>query len=100
MEPEDAETLRKHYAELADDLDPRAIYGDLIQGGIISSDDKEYIESKEIRRSRAEELIDVLRRKGPKAYGVFKQALLKRGYKHLYQLLEGTENSSSEGKDW
>ena len=87
MDPRDAEIIKKHLVTLTDQLDPSNVYAALIQHGIITFDEKESIQVKPTRRDRALELIEVVLRKGgPDAFWVFKEAL-KRDYPHLHYLL-------------
>ncbi|ELT92258.1 hypothetical protein CAPTEDRAFT_78884, partial [Capitella teleta] len=78
--------LSRNLVKLTNDLNPRDIYDQLIQGGIFTYDDIEMISNMDTRREKALQLIKVLHRKGPKAFDVFRDAL-KSSYPHLYELL-------------
>ncbi|ELT89819.1 hypothetical protein CAPTEDRAFT_78894, partial [Capitella teleta] len=73
--------LRQNLVKLTADLDPKDIYDQLIEGGVFTFEDKERIDLEVTRAEKARELISVLCRKGPRAFGVFRDAL-KPKYPH------------------
>ncbi|ELU16193.1 hypothetical protein CAPTEDRAFT_134296, partial [Capitella teleta] len=75
MESADQEILRKNLVALSTDLNPKDVYDALIAGGVLSFQDTERIGTKGTQRDKARELINVLLRKGPNAFGVFMDAL-------------------------
>ncbi|ELT89813.1 hypothetical protein CAPTEDRAFT_78897, partial [Capitella teleta] len=73
--------LRQNLVKLTADLEPIDIYDQLIKGGVFTFEDKERIDREFTRADKARELISVLCRKGPRAFGVFRDAL-KPKYPH------------------
>uniref|UniRef100_X2B813 CARD domain-containing protein n=1 Tax=Capitella teleta TaxID=283909 RepID=X2B813_CAPTE len=73
--------MRQNLVKLTADLDPKDIYDQLIEGDVFTFEDKERIDHEVTRADKARELISVLLRKGPRAFGVFRDAL-KPKYPH------------------
>ena len=83
--------------EFVKDLEPNDISGYLFQDGIITENDKEMIEAQQTRRERVEYLMDLLPRKGPKAFMKFCDVLTKSVmYEYLATLLKGQTATKSK----
>ncbi|ELU00155.1 hypothetical protein CAPTEDRAFT_223766 [Capitella teleta] len=83
------QVLRKNLIALTKDLNPSVILDELIQGDILTMDDKERLSLVKIRRDQAYELISILMRKGPNAFWVFLDSL-KQTHSHLYHMLSNS----------
>ncbi|ELU12887.1 hypothetical protein CAPTEDRAFT_198688 [Capitella teleta] len=87
MDESHKELITTNLVTIMKDLDPSDIYSVLIAGGVLTLDDKDRISTTcPCRRDEAMELISVLLRKGPTAFGVLVDAL-QFTYPHLYDLL-------------
>ena len=80
-------TLIASLVRICDDLDPSKIFTHLIQGRILNFSDKEVIQKEATRRDRALNLIEMLVRKGPRAFGVFLGSLMP-SHPDLYSFLQ------------
>ena len=81
--------LLRHRLALVEDLDTEDVCGLLFQNRVITENDSELIAAEKTRRQRNEALLDLLPRKGPKAYGRFLEVLRETGiYGHLVDLLD------------
>ncbi|ELU10658.1 hypothetical protein CAPTEDRAFT_200994 [Capitella teleta] len=95
MEDWQKELLRQNLVKLTADLDPIDIYDQLIEGDVFTFEDKERIDHEVTRADKARELISVLCRKGPRAFGVFRDAL-KPKYPYLYALLSAEMSAADD----
>ncbi|ELU01609.1 hypothetical protein CAPTEDRAFT_213912 [Capitella teleta] len=87
MEERHKTLLIKNLVKFTNDLDPKDVYDELLEGGVITQEDTERINHLVTRKERVRELLmGVLVRKGPEAFPVFRDAL-KSKYCHLYDLL-------------
>lgn len=87
MEERHKTLLIKNLVKFTNDLDPKDVYDELLEGGVITQEDTERINHLVTRKERVRELLmGVLVRKGPEAFHVFRDAL-KSKYCHLYDLL-------------
>lgn len=87
MDESHKELITTNLVAIMKDLDPSDIYSVLVAGGVLTLDDKDRISTTcPCRRDEAMELISVLLRKGPTAFGVLVDAL-QFTYPHLYDLL-------------
>ena len=84
MDEKHREILRRNRANLVKDLEPLKLLNDL--GDCLDEDDREEIKALTGRKSQAEELLDMIPRKGPKAFQSFVAALYRR-QKHLAEPL-------------
>ena len=74
--------------ELIEDIDAGFISSYLYGEEIISKDDLELIKAEKTSRAKAELLLDILPRRGPKAFGKFIEGLERNaGSKHLAKML-------------
>jgi len=80
MQQADAERLRKNRVDIVADLDVHRVLDRLIQTSIIVSEDHELISSKPTSQERARLLLDILPTRGPRAFGIFVNALREADY--------------------
>ena len=76
MEEKHKEILLKYHVQLVQQLDPKKICPYLIQEKVLTFDERETFKGM-ARCSQCEELLALLPRKGPGAYGEFVNALEK-----------------------
>ena len=84
MDDKHREILRRNRTDLVKDLEPLKLLNDL--GECLDEDDREEIKALTGRKSQAEKLLDMIPRKGPKAFQCFVAALYGR-QKHLAEPL-------------
>ena len=100
MLEEHRKILQRHRADLIKDLDPSKLLNDLSE--CLDEEDRETVKAHSTRGDRAEELIDMIPRRGPTAFQCFVAALYKRQRHLAMPLIEesGIDSSSfSKGKD-
>lgn len=68
--------IQRHRADLIRDLEPLKLLNDLSE--CLDEDDRESVKAHSVRKDQAEELVDMLPRRGPKAFQCFIAALHKR----------------------
>ena len=76
MDDNHREILRRNRTDLVKDLEPLKLLNDLAE--CLDEDDRETVKGVSGRKSQAEELLDMIPRKGPKAFECFVAALYKR----------------------
>ena len=100
MEKKHRDILRRKRVQLVDDLEPKQLLNYLLQEEALTDNDAETIKVEPTRSSQAEKLLDILPRRGPKAFGVFCDALESSvGQRHLVLLLKGNISVDSSGDD-
>ncbi|EDO26471.1 predicted protein, partial [Nematostella vectensis] len=75
MEQKHRNLLRKNRVALARDLEPREVLNYIFQEGVFSERDIETVNSLTTRQTQAERILDILPRRGPRAFPVFCDAL-------------------------
>lgn len=80
MDEEHRAILRKNFPYLVRDLEPLKLLHDLAE--VLDEDDRDEVKSGSSRKNQAETILELLPRKGPKAFECFVGALNKR-QKHL-----------------
>lgn len=96
MDKKHKDLLRKNRMTLVEDLEATQLSNYLYQEGGITENDVETIKAKPTRRAQAEKLLDILPRRGPKAFDVFCRALDETdGQGHLLDLLRPNESSAT-----
>ena len=89
MEKRHKDLLRKNRVGLVEDLDPMSLLSYLFQEQTLSENDVELIKAEKTRSSQAEKLLDVVPKRGPKAFDTFCRALERTdGQGHLVALLK------------
>lgn len=76
MDDKHRNILRRNRSALSKDLEPTKILHHLVD--VLDVQDEENIKAKKTRKEASHELLDMLPRRGPKAFGVFKEALRKK----------------------
>lgn len=76
MDDNHRDILRRNRTDLVKDLEPLKLLNDLAE--CLDEDDRETVKGVSGRKSQAEELLDMIPRKGPKAFECFVAALHKR----------------------
>ena len=92
--------ITSHRADLVKDLEPSKVLNYLSE--CLDADDREYVKAQGPRGACAEELIDMIPRRGPTAFQCLVAALYKRQRHLAMPLIEesGIDSSSfSKGKD-
>ncbi|XP_066019510.1 caspase-3-like isoform X1 [Pocillopora verrucosa] len=100
MQDSEREALRKNRQALLKDLEAKKIASRLFSYNIFSVEDKDEVNSKETKNDQGEALLDILPRKGPKAFKAFCDALHDVS-PHLESLLRPiqAEGMPTEGTD-
>lgn len=86
MQDSDRDTLRKNRQALLKDLEAKRVASRLYSREILSEEDKDIVNSKPTSTEQGEYLLDILPRKGPKAFRVFCDVLHELS-PHLESLL-------------
>lgn len=88
MKKVDRKLLLKNRLSLVEDIEANDITSHLYQDGVITENDREKVEVQKTRRDRIEFLLDLLPRKGPKAFDQFCHVLdQSESYQHLARKL-------------
>lgn len=88
--------LRRNRLALVQDLEAIRLLNYLFQEEIFSENDLDSVKVERTRTSQAEMLLDILPRRGPKAFDAFCRALEDTdGQDHLVGLLKPNESISS-----
>lgn len=96
MDKKHKDLLRKNRVALVEDLEATRLSNYLLQEGALSENDLESVKAEKTRTAQAEKLLDVLPRRGPKAFDIFCRALATTdGQGHLVDLLKSNESASS-----
>ncbi|XP_019642141.1 PREDICTED: uncharacterized protein LOC109483547 [Branchiostoma belcheri] len=84
------DVIRKKYVPLSRDLKPQYVLPYLYQEKVLTEEMMEDLDAipDQRRGYKARKLLDVIMTRGDRAFGVFKQALVDAGYRHLAELLE------------
>ena len=90
MQEEDRKALRSNRQALLKDLQAKRVASRLYSRGIFSEDDKDLVNAKSTPLEQGEELLDILPRKGPYAFGEFCN-VLNEVSPHLVALLLPTQ---------
>ena len=91
MEEKHKDILKRCYVPLMKDLEPKKLFAHLIQERVMTSDDKERISKIDKRKRQSEEFMNILLRRGPRAYQEFVKALEdKQPFLACILLREGT----------
>ena len=88
--------LRKSRRFLVQDLD-LGIVDYLVSELIITQDDEERIAAEKVNSDKARKLLELLARKGQRAYNVFVRVLKER-QKYLYDNVRAVESQSDQDK--
>lgn len=97
MDKKHRDLLRKNRLLLVEDLEATQLSNFLYQEGGISENDMQTIKAKPTRQAQAENLLDILPRRGPKVFDVFCRALEQTdGQGHLLDMLK-TNGSPASG---
>ncbi|KXJ20965.1 caspase-3 [Exaiptasia diaphana] len=86
MEQIHRDALRSNRVALIRDLEASKVASNLYGAGILDENDKDTVQAKSTREERAQTLLDMLPRKGPKAFNAFCDALIDIS-PHLERLL-------------
>lgn len=96
MEKKHRDLLRRNRVTLVQDLEALRLLNYLFQEGTLSENDLDIVKAEKTRSDQAEKLLDILPRRGQKAFDVFCSALKKTdGQGHLLDLLKTNESVSS-----
>lgn len=96
MEKKHKELLRRNRVTLVQDLEALRLLNYLFQEGTLSENDLDTVKAEKTRSAQAEKLLDILPRRGQKAFDVFCRALENTdGQGHLVDLLKTNESVSS-----
>ena len=83
--------------DLLDDLDTDDVIPLLLRDGVITTDDDKKVKAKSTRREEVAALLDILPRRGDKAYASFLDSLSKiQGSVHLYESMKKCEEAFQE----
>ncbi|XP_066921954.1 caspase-2-like [Clytia hemisphaerica] len=97
MDKKHRKLLLKHRLAFVKDLEATDVSSLLYESGTITENDMESIEAIKLRRDRVEHLMDLLPRKGPKAFDGFINALEEsKLYDHLASLLTSSKSSKDK----
>ena len=89
-----------HQQELIKKLDPNEdLYAHLYENDVISADDRELNVKKGTSEMRAQHLVDLIKRRGPRAFLIFIEALEISQYRNLAEILaEDSKHLFFEGE--
>ncbi len=91
--------LLKNRVDLVRDLEPNDLVNFLYQDDILSENDVELLKAESTRKKRAEMFLDLIPRKGPKAFDAFIESLRQEnGTKHLAEALLADSDARGGGK--
>ena len=90
MQEEDRKTLRSNREALLRDLEAKRVASLLYSREIFSEEDKDSVNAKSTPAEQREEVLDILPRKGPKAFSAFCN-VLNEVSPHLEALLRPTQ---------
>nr|AAZ95018.1 caspase 3-like protein [Anemonia viridis] len=97
MEQIHRDALRSNRQALIQDLEASKIASNLYGTGILDENDKDKVNAGDTNADRAEKLLDILPRKGPKAFNAFCDAL-KDISPHLEQLINPATTQGKEAE--
>ena len=83
--------LRSVREALVKDMDPLLVLLKMAHADVFSIKDEEEIKGKKTRWDQCDTLLEILPKRGAKAYDVFKEALKGDGHQHLANLLLNVE---------
>jgi len=96
MQKKHKDLLRRNRVALVGDLEATRLLNYLFQEGAFSENDLDAIKTEKTRSAQAEKLLDILPRRGEKAFDIFYRALANTdGQGHLVNLLQANESVSS-----
>ena len=96
MEKKHRDLLRRNRVTLVQDLEALRLLNYLFQEGTLSENDLDTVKAEKTRSAQAEKLLDILPRRGKKAFDVFCHALENTdGQGHLVDILKTKESVSS-----
>ena len=90
MEERLRQILRRHLSNIRMDLEPENILPNLVE--ILTEKDEEKIKAQSTRQERCDKLLDILLRKGRKAFTVFVEALKGEAPHLASDLIEAGNN--------
>ena len=90
MQEEDRKALRSNREALLRDLEAKRVASLLYSREIFSEEDKDSVNAKSTPAEQREEVLDILPRKGPRAFSVFCN-VLHEVTPHLEELLRPTQ---------
>ncbi|EDO41263.1 predicted protein [Nematostella vectensis] len=97
MEQKHRNLLRKNRVALARDLEPREVLNYIFQEGVFSERDIETVNSLTTRQTQAERILDILPRRGPRAFPVFCDALYQsEANTHLALILQANISAGTQ----
>ncbi|XP_032238419.2 caspase-3 [Nematostella vectensis] len=97
MEQKHRNLLRKNRVALARDLEPREVLNYIFQEGVFSERDIETVNSLTTRQAQAERILDILPRRGPRAFPVFCDALYQsEANTHLALILQANISAGTQ----
>ena len=96
MKEEDRKALRSNREALLKDLEAKRVASLLYSRDIFSEEDKDSVNAKSTPAEQREEVLDILPRKGPEAFGVFCAVLLEVS-PHLAALLRPIQGDGKAG---
>lgn len=88
MEDSKRDVLQKHRLQISTAINPRRVVEELYSRGLLDTNDREEILAETTTQYTAFKLLDILPRKGPKAFDIFLQTLYHCGYEFLANTLQ------------
>ena len=92
MEQSDRDTLRRNRQDLLKDLEAKKVASRLYSRSVFSEEDKDEVNSKSTAYEQGEYLLDILPKKGPKAFRAFCDVLHELS-PHLESLLRPVQEA-------
>ena len=87
MDDKHRKVLMEVRDRLVQDMDPNEVLLNMRDSQVLNANDEKEIMSKETRRERCMALLEILPRRGEKAYDSFERALRNGSQKSLWDLL-------------
>ena len=95
MEPAKQALLRQNRVKLVNCLEATDLLPYLLEGNVISDNESERISKGQTQRERVQYLLNLLPKRGPDAFRVFRNALIQTEYDFLDELL-----TEEEPEEW
>lgn len=88
MEQKERDALQRNRIYISENMEAQEVVQVLFSRGLLVEEDMQRTKAETITKHRVYELLDILPRKGPKAFGYFVEALGVCGFGHLASYLK------------
>lgn len=91
MDDEHRKILKRCREELAKDMEPVKVLRQMVDPHLFSTDDEHEVKAEKTREKQCDKFLDMLARKGAKAYDIFMETITK-AHPHLANVILNAEN--------